>query len=97
LLPLAAVVVFIVLALWIRRRLAAEGRAGERRAGQVVMLYGLLWLIVYDVTFAVGYVGVVPGLLLLCLLPLAYLSVKLMRAWSRVLSLSQTPEFQRAR
>jgi 4-hydroxybenzoate polyprenyltransferase len=97
LLPLAAVVVFIILALWIRRRMAAEGRAGERRAGQVVMLYGLLWLIVYDVTFAVGYVGVVPGLLLLCLLPMAYLSVKMMRAWSRVLSLSQKPEFQRAR
>jgi 4-hydroxybenzoate polyprenyltransferase len=97
LLPLAAVIVFIVLALWIRRELAAEGRAGERRAGQVVMLYGLLWLIVYDVTFAVGYVGVVPGLLLLCLLPMAYLSVKTMRAWSRVISLSQKPEFQRAR
>jgi hypothetical protein len=61
------------------------------------MLYGLLWLIVYDVTFAEGYVGVVPGLLLLCLLPMAYLSVKMMRAWSRVLSLSQKPEFQRAR
>jgi 4-hydroxybenzoate polyprenyltransferase len=97
LLPLAAVVVFIVMALWIRRRLAADGRAGERRAGQVVMLYGLLWLIVYDATFAVGYVGVVPGILLLCLLPMAYLSVKAMRVWSRVLSLSQKPEFQRAR
>jgi 4-hydroxybenzoate polyprenyltransferase len=97
LLPIAAVIAFIIFAWWIRHRLAAEGRAGERRAGQVVMLYGLLWLIVYDVAFAVGYVGIVPGLLLLCLLPMAYLSVKLMRAWSRVLSLSQTPEFQRAR
>jgi 4-hydroxybenzoate polyprenyltransferase len=97
LLPLASVIVFIVLALWIRKQLAADGRAGERRAGQVVMLYGLLWLIVYDVTFALGYVGLVPALLLLCLLPMAYLSVKMMRAWSRVLSLSQKPEFQRAR
>jgi 4-hydroxybenzoate polyprenyltransferase len=97
LLPLAAVIVFIVLALWIRKRLAAEGRAGERRAGQVVMLYGLLWLIVYDAAFAAGYVGILAGLLLLCLLPMAYLSVKTMRAWSRVLSLSQRPEFQRAR
>jgi 4-hydroxybenzoate polyprenyltransferase len=97
LLPLAAVIGFIALALWIRSRLATDGRAGQRRAGQVVMLYGLLWLIVYDAAFAIGYVGIVPGLLLLCLLPMAYLSVKTMRAWSRVISLSQKPEFQRAR
>jgi hypothetical protein len=97
LLPLAAVLVFIVLALSIRRKFAADGRAGERRAGQIVMLYGLLWLILYDVCFTIGYVALVPGLLLLCLLPMAYLSVKAMRAWSRVLSLSQKPEFVRVR
>jgi 4-hydroxybenzoate polyprenyltransferase len=96
-LPILAVAGFVMLALYIRQQLAGEGRAGERRAGQIVMLYGLLWLIVYDAAFAIGYVGIVPGLLLLCLLPMAYLSVKTMRAWSRVLSLSQQPEFQRAR
>ena len=35
------------------------------------MLYGLLWLIVYDFTFAAGYVGLLPALLLLVFLPLA--------------------------
>ncbi len=97
LVPLAAVIAFILFAWGIRRRYAADIRGSERRAGQMVMLYGLLWLIIYDASFVIGYVGWMPALLLLCLLPMAYLSVKAMRGWSRVVSLSQTPEFQRAR
>ena len=96
-LPLVAVIGFVVLVLVLRRQFKRQGRAGERRLGQVVMLYGLLWLIVYDAAFAAGYVGLIPAVLLLCLLPMAYLSVQTMRGWSKVLSLSQTPEFQRAR
>ena len=60
------------------------------------MLYGLLWLIVYDFTFAAGYVGLVPALLLLVFLPLAYLSVQIMRWWGGVMALSQRPQFKRA-
>ena len=39
-------IVFIVLAVIIRR-----ASATPREAGQRLMLYGLLWLIVYDFTF----------------------------------------------
>ena len=97
LLPVIAILGFVVLTLMLRRQFMLQGRAGERRLGQVVMLYGLLWLIVYDAAFTAGYVGVIPAMLLLCLLPMGYLSVQTMRGWSKVLSLSQKPEFQRAR
>ncbi|MBV8782182.1 MAG: hypothetical protein JO353_12365 [Phycisphaerae bacterium] len=96
-LPMIATIGFILLAMLVRKRLTRQGRAGDRRSGQVLMLYGLLWLIVYDAAFTAGYVALVPALLLLCLLPMAYLSVKAMRGWNKVLSLSQKPEFQRAR
>ncbi len=89
--PVIAGAVFLLLAWRIRRATPTS-----RVAGQKLMLYGLLWLIVYDVAFAVGYVGVSAGLILLVLLPLAYLSVQLMRWWSNLLLLSQRPEFRRA-
>ena len=68
-----------------------------RTAGQTMMLIGLLYLIVYDVCFVAGYVSPVAASLLLLLLPAAYLMVLLMRWWSKILSLSQKPTFQRAR
>ena len=60
-----------------------------------LMLYGLLWLIVYDFTFAVGYVGWAPALGLLSLLPMAYASVQVMRWWGGVIALSHRPQFKR--
>jgi hypothetical protein len=89
--PAAAVVVFVALAWVIKRR-----SASPREAGQRLMLYGLLWLIVYDFSFAAGYVGLVPALLLLTFLPLAYLSVQVMRWWGGLVALSQRPQFKRA-
>src|SRR5205814_5439722 len=62
------------------------------RRSSDLMLAGLLWLIVYDVTFTWGYVGMLPALMLLMLLPAAYLSVQIMRWWSKVISLSQKPD-----
>jgi hypothetical protein len=71
--------------------------ADTRRAGQNLMLAGLLWLIVYDVCFVGGYVGVAPALLMLLFAPAAYASVQLMRWWANLLAISQRPAFQRAR
>lgn len=92
LLPAAAIVVFIGIAYVIRKR-----NPVSREAGQKLMLYGLLWLIVYDAAFVAGYVSWAAGLALLTLLPIAWWSVKFMRAWSRLVALSQRPAFQRAR
>jgi hypothetical protein len=62
------------------------------------MLYGLLWLIVYDAAFVAGYVrDWVAAAAILMLLPLAYGSVRLMRWWSQIVALSQRPSFKRAR
>lgn len=90
LVPAAAVAVFIALAAAIRRR-----SASSRQAGQAVMLIGLLWLIVYDAAFAVGYVSLTAGAILLLLLPVAWWAVRFMRWWSKVLTLSQRPTFKR--
>jgi hypothetical protein len=89
--PIAAAVAFVGLAWWIRRRAPSA-----RDAGQTLMLVGLLWLIVYDVAFTYGYVGPVPALALLLLLPLAYASVQLMRWWGRLIALGHRPAFKRA-
>jgi hypothetical protein len=89
--PAVAVLMFILLAWVIKVR-----SANPREAGQRLMLYGLLWLIVYDFAFAAGYVGLLPALLLLVFLPLAYLSVQIMRWWGGVMALSQRPQFKRA-
>jgi len=89
--PCAAVVVFVAVAFVIRRQM------GQRReAGQTLMLYGLLWLIVYDAAFAYAYVNWLAALLLLMLMPVAYLSVQLMRWWGKLLTASQRPEYRRA-
>jgi hypothetical protein len=88
----AAVLAFVAVAVWVRRR-----TANGRDAGQKLMLYGLLWLIVYDAAFVGGYASWPAAAGLVCLLPVAYGSVQLMRWWGRVLSLSQRPVFQRAR
>lgn len=89
--PAAAVIVFIVLATYVKRR-----SSSSREAGQALMLYGLLWLIVYDATFVAAYVGLGSALILMLLLPMAYFSVQLMRWWSKLIAISQRPEFKRA-
>jgi hypothetical protein len=68
-----------------------------RGLGQTLMLVGLLWLIMYDSAFLIGYVGWTEGLLHLLLMPIAYAAVLTMRGWSRLVALSHTPEFQRVR
>ncbi|MGB7159712.1 MAG: UbiA family prenyltransferase [Tepidisphaeraceae bacterium] len=91
LIPLACVIAFVLLAWHLRRTTAVS-----REEGQALMLYGLLWLIVYDVAFVAGFVGPIPAMALLVLLPLAYASVQLMRWWGRLIALSQRPGFKRA-
>ena len=91
LLPAGAVLLFVALGAYVRRSLPTR-----RAAGQKLMLFGLLWLIVYDACFAGVYVNWVAGLILLALLPVAWFSVQLMRWWSQLLTLSQRPQFQRA-
>jgi hypothetical protein len=88
--PALAVAAFVLLAVVIART-----SANSREAGQRLMLYGLLWLIVYDFSFAAGYAGIAAALLLLALLPLAYASVQVMRWWGGVMALSQRPQFTR--
>lgn len=91
-LPALAVVAFAGIAVLVKRYAGAT-----RRGGQTLMLYGLLWLIVYDAAFTAGYVSWFAAGLLLLLLPMAYVSVQVMRGWAKILSLSQVPEFQRVR
>lgn len=91
-LPFAAAALFALVAWIIRVRTGPS-----RQAGQTLMLYGLLWLIVYDTAFVAVYDSWTDGLLLLLLLPAAYLSVQLMRWWSKLVTLSQRPTFKRAR
>jgi hypothetical protein len=93
LVPVLATAAFVALARRVRRR-----GPTSRDAGQAVMLYGLLWLIVYDAAFVAGYVRDVGATLaVLMLLPVAYLSVRLMRWWSQLVALSQRPAFKRAK
>jgi hypothetical protein len=92
LVPVGAVIAFIVLGIFIRWR-----TPGLRDAGQKLMLYGLLWLTVYDACFVFGYVGWWEGLLMLLFFPAAWLSVQMMRWWSKIVSLSQKPTFKRVR
>ena len=92
LLPIAAVLAFILVGALIRWR-----TPGVRDAGQKLMLYGLLWLTVYDACFVFGYVGWWEGLLMLLFFPAGWLFVQFMRWWSKVVSLSQRPSFKRVR
>jgi len=90
-LPAAAAVLFIALSWRVRSKSATS-----REAGQKVMLYGLLWLIAYDACFVAAYVGWVPSVMIALLLPVAYSAVQLMRWWSKIVAVSQRPEFKRA-
>jgi len=105
LIPLGAVVMFFVVTHLIRVRYA-----NRREAGQTLMLYGLLWLIVYDAAFVAGSGDFklgdsvswadphrwITAAILLALLPVAYLSVQVMRWWSKLMTASQRPEYKRA-
>jgi hypothetical protein len=92
LVPLLAVLTFAAVAWNIRRRSATS-----REAGQKLMLYGLLWLIVYDACFVGVYVrNPLATISVVMLLPIAYFSVRLMRWWSKLVALSQKPQFKRA-
>jgi 4-hydroxybenzoate polyprenyltransferase len=91
--PALAAAAFVVVAWQVRRH-----SQSSREAGQKAMLYGLLWLIVYDAAFVAGYVrDWLATAAILLLLPVAYLSVRLMRWWSQLVALSQRPDFKRAR
>jgi len=90
-LPVAAAVVFFLLGVLIKRTSPTP-----RDAGQRLMLYGLLWLIVYDTAFVAGYIGTDEAFWIFMLLPVAFLAVQFMRWWTRVISLSQRPDFKRA-
>jgi hypothetical protein len=91
-LPGLAVLTFLAVAHRVWRR-----GPSPREAGQKLMLYGLLWLIVYDACFVAAYVrNWVATLAVLLLLPVAYFSVRLMRWWSKLIALSQKPQFKRA-
>jgi hypothetical protein len=93
LVPLAAALSYALIA-WRLRRTGPTGRD----AGQRAMLYGLLWLIVYDACFVAVYVrSWLATLVILLLLPVAYGSVQLMRWWGKLLTLSQRPTFKRAK
>ena len=89
--PVAASLLFALLARWIRRR------ANDRRAaGKALILYGLLWLIVYDAAFVAGYVGPLSGLALLAFWPVSYLAVRAMRVWAGMTDLARKPQYIRA-
>jgi hypothetical protein len=90
--PAIAIAVFLLVGLLILIR-----SSDIRTAGQRLMLTGLLWLIVYDASFLAGYVSIRAAGGILLLLPISYLAVLLMRWWSRLMLLSQKPEYQRAR
>ncbi len=91
--PLATAAVFVAVAWGVKRR-----NATSREAGQKLMLYGLLWLIIYDACFVGAYVkSSLATLAVFALLPVAYFSVRLMRWWSKLMAVSQKPQFKRAR
>lgn len=90
LVPAAAGAIYFALAVWIRKT-----STNSRQAGQKLMLTGLMWLIVYDASFVAGFVGLGEGILILMFLPVTYASVIVMRWWSRIILLSQRPEFKR--
>jgi 4-hydroxybenzoate polyprenyltransferase len=86
--PAAAIVGFFLVVAIVRSR-----HRDSRGAGKVLMLFGLLYLIVYDAAFVAGDVGWQWALALLMLLPIAWASVKLMRAWSTIVALSEKPRY----
>lgn len=89
--PAVALCGFVIVASTIRQR-----NADSRGAGKMLMLAGLLWLIVYDASFVFAYVGPAPAGVIVALLPVAWLSVKLIRGWAAVVALSEQPGYLRA-
>jgi hypothetical protein len=89
--PAAAAAAFVAMAWVIRQRALSRREAGRR-----VMLAGLLWLIVYDAAFVLGYVGWREAIVIASALPMAYASVRLARWWSNLAALAQRPRFRRA-
>lgn len=89
--PAAAVAVFVGVAYVVRLR-----QPDSRGAGKMLMLVGLLWLIVYDATFVAAHVSYGPAIIILALMPVAWLSVKVMRIWSTLVALSEKPKYLRA-
>lgn len=71
-------------------------RSRRRQAGQQLMLLGLLCLIVYDAAFCLAYVSGWAAAMIVGLLPVAYLSVRLMRSWGRLLGVARAPLFRAA-
>lgn len=69
-------------------------RERRRRAGRQLILAGLMWLIVYDAAFVLGYVGWREAVGVLVLLPLAYGAVRLMRLASLLAQASEPPTFR---
>jgi 4-hydroxybenzoate polyprenyltransferase len=90
-LPAAAAMAFVVVAMLISRF-----SRDRREAGSRLMLWGLLWLILYDAAFAASYVHGRAGLVLVGLLPLAWLSVRAMRWGSGLLAVTQAPRLRRS-
>ena len=91
--PALALVVGAILLFGLTAGLLAAQTTGRRELGKRVMLLGLLWLIVIDAAAVAGGVGWREGLLILALLPIAQAAVWLMQAWSRVVALSQKPDY----
>jgi hypothetical protein len=89
--PLLAIVGFVGLAFYVFRR-----SESTQAAGQSMMMYGLLWLIVYDAAFVAAYSHWMYAVGIVMLLPVAYFSVQLMRSWSTVIAISQRPQYKRA-
>ncbi len=90
-LPILATIAFAVLGAVIK------GRANDRRAaGRSLILYGLLWLIVYDAMFVAGYVNLWLGFGLLAFWPISYLAVRTMRVWTSMTDLARKPQYVRA-
>ena len=74
--------------------LLAAQTPDRRTLGKRVMLWGLLWLIVIDAA-AVSIVSLPAAAGILLLLPIAWGMVALMRSWSTLAELRQTPKFLR--
>ncbi|MEL7237390.1 MAG: UbiA family prenyltransferase [Planctomycetota bacterium] len=90
-LPIVTAFAFAVAGHVIKRR-----SHDRRAAGKALILYGLLWLILYDALFVAGYVDLLAGALLLLLWPVSYLAVRTMRLWSSMTELAHKPQYIRA-
>ena len=72
-------------------------RSNDRRAaGKTLILYGLLWLILYDAAFVAGWVDWRAGAVLLMFWPMGWVAVRAMRAWGRVAEMAGKPQYVRS-